>query len=944
MAFNKAKAMQEAEKLVSQRKIADAIKQYSRILDKDPSDVSLLNTIGDLQYRENNKAEALQNFNKLADAFMKDGFTVKAIAIYKKISKIDPNQVEPLLKLAELYILQGLSREAREQYAHAVEYYKQHNQPDRALETFRKIVALDPENRTYRTRLAELAEQLGRKEEAGIAYLEVAESALRAGEVPGAETALKKALDIDPKSEQAQLLRARLALSKRDYGQVEKILDSVPALKDAPQGRQLLIEAYLETQKTESAEKLVLNAFQANPDDFAPLASFASLCVQKGNLDAALAPLGRVVDTLIERKGAAPLVEVLRQIWSKHPQHIPTLELAVQVAEKTFDGHTLVEALGALGRAQDQAGELEKAEEAYRKLVSHEPTNEEYRSLLNQVLDKQGKEVSLPGRALAEIDLSAFGEVEAAPAPPAEDLEQAAAVQEALDNSDLFSRYGLVDKAVAELEKALAVYPEQVDIHRRIFEVCHRTQPERARKAAEALAEIFRRQGDLENAGKYEEVVGQVATGADVSLPSAEAPPAAGAPEPAEVAPVEVDLTEAFPVTVPAESAPEEAPPTEPVEIPLDLSAPVGAPAAPAAPEEMDLSTDLEAFTTPAEPAAAPVMEKPAAVFDYQEAREEIDFYLGQDLHDEARNAVQALEERFPEDPHVAELRQYVEAQAAAPAQPTEVVPSEETPLEAPISAVAEPAAPPEVSVEPSPAELAPEILPEAVAASAPEVMPSPPEPAPPVFGGPPPAPPTAPPPMEAPAAGGDLLGSLVGDLEAGLEGIGDLGAATASQGTAAESALGGDAESPLSGLLDELGEGGEAQAAQDDPETHYNLGVAFREMGLLDEAIGEFQKVVKGAQKGSFPPNFLQACSLLAVSFMDKGMPAIAVKWYMRALEFPELNEESTMSLQYDLGVAYEQAGDTRTALEKFSEVYSQNIDFRDVAEKIRTLQQKAH
>jgi tetratricopeptide (TPR) repeat protein len=380
------------------------------------------------------------------------------------------------------------------------------------------------------------------------------------------------------------------------------------------------------------------------------------------------------------------------------------------------------------------------------------------------------------------------------------------------------------------------------------------------------------------------------------------------------------------------------------VEIPLDLSAPVGAPAASGAPEEMDLSTDLEAFTTPAEPAAAPVMEKPAAVFDYQEAREEIDFYLGQNLHDEARNAVQALEERFPGDPHVAELRQYVEAQAAASAQPAEVVPSEEAALEAPISAVSEPAAPPEVSVEPSPVELAPEIVPEAVAASAPEVMPSPSEPAPPAFGGPPPAPPTAPPPMEAPAAGGDLLGSLVGDLEAGLEGIGDLGAPAASQGTPAESALGGEAESPLSGLLDELGEGGAAQAAQDDPETHYNLGVAFREMGLLDEAIGEFQKVVKGAQKGSFPQNFLQACSLLAVSFMDKGMPAIAAKWYGRALEFPELDEESTMSLQYDLGLAYEQAGDTRTALEKFSEVYSQNIDFRDVAEKIRTLQQKAH
>ena len=152
-------------------------------------------------------------------------------------------------------------------------------------------------------------------------------------------------------------------------------------------------------------------------------------------------------------------------------------------------------------------------------------------------------------------------------------------------------------------------------------------------------------------------------------------------------------------------------------------------------------------------------------------------------------------------------------------------------------------------------------------------------------------------------------------------------------------------ARSKLSGLLAEMEEPAEAAAAaaKDDPETHYNLGVAFREMGLLDEAIGEFQKVVKGAGKGKYPSNFLQACSLLAICFMEKKMPAIAVKWYMRALETPGLDDEAAMALQYDLGLAYEQAGDSRNALERFTEVYSQNIDFRDVADKIRELQQKA-
>src|SRR5258705_5902842 len=116
MAFNKAKAMQDAEKLVAQRKSADAIKLFLLVLDKDPTEVAILNTVGDLYFRENNKAEALKCFHRLADAFVKDGFTVKAIAILKKIVKIDPSTVDPILRMAELYVLQGLSREARDQY------------------------------------------------------------------------------------------------------------------------------------------------------------------------------------------------------------------------------------------------------------------------------------------------------------------------------------------------------------------------------------------------------------------------------------------------------------------------------------------------------------------------------------------------------------------------------------------------------------------------------------------------------------------------------------------------------------------------------------------------------------------------------------------------------------------------------------------------------------
>jgi tetratricopeptide (TPR) repeat protein len=136
-----------------------------------------------------------------------------------------------------------------------------------------------------------------------------------------------------------------------------------------------------------------------------------------------------------------------------------------------------------------------------------------------------------------------------------------------------------------------------------------------------------------------------------------------------------------------------------------------------------------------------------------------------------------------------------------------------------------------------------------------------------------------------------------------------------------------------------ELGELGEED---EDLETHYNLGIAYREMGLLDEAIGEFQKVAKAVQKGK-PFRYTMNCStMLGLSFMDKGEPNIAALWYQRALEVPGLEHETILALRYDLGLALEAGGDSSAALDCFRQVYAANIEYRDVADRISTLQKR--
>jgi len=148
----------------------------------------------------------------------------------------------------------------------------------------------------------------------------------------------------------------------------------------------------------------------------------------------------------------------------------------------------------------------------------------------------------------------------------------------------------------------------------------------------------------------------------------------------------------------------------------------------------------------------------------------------------------------------------------------------------------------------------------------------------------------------------------------------------------------------PLKEVFDEFrAELGEMGSEDEDLETHYNLGIAFREMGLLEEAIGEFQKVAKATERGRAFRYAMQCCTLLGLAFMEKGQPNIAAIWYERALNTQGIDGESKLALRYDLGVAQESAGDLEAALKSFSQVYAVNIDYRDVAERIASLQKPA-
>ncbi|HYS55882.1 MAG TPA: tetratricopeptide repeat protein, partial [Thermoanaerobaculia bacterium] len=140
--------------------------------------------------------------------------------------------------------------------------------------------------------------------------------------------------------------------------------------------------------------------------------------------------------------------------------------------------------------------------------------------------------------------------------------------------------------------------------------------------------------------------------------------------------------------------------------------------------------------------------------------------------------------------------------------------------------------------------------------------------------------------------------------------------------------------EQSLEEIFKEFKKGVEQQLDSEDYDTHYNLGIAYKEMGLIDEAIGEFQLASKDQKRA------VECASMLGLCFLEKGMPQLAIKWYRKGLEMPEIKEEEHLGLLYDLGSAYVEVGDSENAQKAFMEVYGLNTGYRDVATRIKQLQ----
>ncbi|HSW38777.1 MAG TPA: hypothetical protein VLL97_04725, partial [Acidobacteriota bacterium] len=132
-----------------------------------------------------------------------------------------------------------------------------------------------------------------------------------------------------------------------------------------------------------------------------------------------------------------------------------------------------------------------------------------------------------------------------------------------------------------------------------------------------------------------------------------------------------------------------------------------------------------------------------------------------------------------------------------------------------------------------------------------------------------------------------------------------------------------------------------EAQAFFED---HFSLGLAFRDMDLIDDAIKEFETALKNMDMMKGNPQVIQCCGMLSACFLKKNMPTSALRWSRTGLRLADFSSHEAMAFRYDMGSAHAMSGNEPKAIECFEELFGMDPGYRDVAQRIDSLREGMH
>ena len=411
MSFDKTKAMRSAERYVAQGKIRAAITEYRSVVDNDPRDIATLNMLGDLYAKSSEKRDAVQCYLQVADHYNVQGFSQKAIAIYNKITRIQPDSIEVAAKLAELHRSKGSLSEARSHYTTLAEHYQKNGKRLEALSMFKQIALLDPNNTDVCLNLADSYLRENQKDEAVEAYSEAGARFTRQNRHEEAIRALMKGFDI--RSTDLRILeglvKAQTALGRaaKAASLLEEILENEPFNRDV---LYLLIDCCLDSQNAAGAEKAVLQLVEIEPANYPKFLDLIRIYLNVNDPGSAARILTMSAEYLLAGGQSDECGKWINEILERDPNQLTGLRQLVRYNTWLSDETGIRLALERLYAAASTVESIDDERFALAKLILIKPHETRYRDRLKEINEKYGiadtadeeEELAQPNSEIAE--------------------------------------------------------------------------------------------------------------------------------------------------------------------------------------------------------------------------------------------------------------------------------------------------------------------------------------------------------------------------------------------------------------------------------------------------------------------------------------------------------------------------------------------------------------
>lgn len=443
-ADSKAKLLHDAEKYVLHGKVQQAIGEYLKVIKYDPDDVLILNTVGDLYLRQGNRSEANKYFSRVAEAYVRNNFFLKAIAVYKKILSADPDHLEISLTTASLYAKQGLIIDARNQYLRVAALLEKAGRSEEIPAIYEKVVELDPANATVQRMLAELHLAQGAEDKAHARWMGAAQAQLKAGDSTAAADSFERALNINPIDMQA--LRGLVACcvkTGRLAPAIEILRKAVAQSPDNPDLHEMLGNAFLAGDDLDNAAAAFKAAAALDENRYANALTIAQAWIERSDYDRAAACLDDAAPTMIYRRNTDRAVELYGRILQGDPYRVDTMERLASIYSAVGDQPHYLEMLESIVDCHLNAGRSSDLLDALEKMLRANPGSEKHRRLHQQVFSEVNPETPYHSPVERSEDLATSDR----PAPASAE----GGAPTSLVEIDLLINYGMRDKALGLL-------------------------------------------------------------------------------------------------------------------------------------------------------------------------------------------------------------------------------------------------------------------------------------------------------------------------------------------------------------------------------------------------------------------------------------------------------------------------------------------------------------